>query len=187
MRIIAGKHKNRVIPTLKKSDYRPSTTKFREALFSILSSGGLVDTKQVNGAHVLDLFAGTGSLSFEALSRGASSITLVDNCREHLDLAIEFARKIGEFNNISVLVADATFLSKAPRKYSLVFMDPPYHNNFVIKTLICLVKNGWLTDGAIIAVEMSKRENIELIDEVQLVKEKIYGNNKLLILRYEQK
>ena len=116
MRIIAGKHKNRVIPTLKNSDYRPSTAKFREALFSILSSGEFADVRLIQGAQVLDLFAGTGSLSFEALSRGASSITLVDNCREHLDLALDFARKIGELDNISVLITDATFLSKAPRK-----------------------------------------------------------------------
>ena len=187
MRIIAGKHKNRVVPTLKNSDYRPSTAKFREALFSILSSGEFADIRLIHGAQVLDLFAGTGSLSFEALSRGASSITLVDNCREHLDLALDFARKIGELDNISVLVTDATFLSKPPRKYNLVFMDPPYHNKFIIKSLICLVKNDWLTNGAIIAVEMNKRENIELIDEVSLVKEKVYGNNKLLVLKYDQK
>ena len=187
MRIIAGKHKNRVIPTLKKSDYRPSTAKFREALFSILSSGNFADTTLINGAQVLDLFAGTGSLSFEALSRGASSVTLVDSCLEHLDLAKEFARKIGEIDNISVLVTDATFLPKAERKYNLVFMDPPYNKRFVVKSLICLVKNGWVTNGAIIAVEMNKRETIELMDGISLVKEKVYGNNKLLILKYDQK
>ncbi len=187
MRIIAGKHKNRVIPTLKKSDYRPSTAKFREALFSILLSGNFADTRLINGAHVLDLFAGTGSLSFEALSRGASNITLIDSSQEHLDLAMEFARKIRETDNISVLVTDATFLSKSPRKYNLVFMDPPYFKNFVTKSLTCLVKNDWLENGTIIAVEMNKRENIELIDEVTLVKEKIYGNNKLLVLKYGPK
>lgn len=187
MRIITGKHKNRVIPTLKQSTYRPSTAKFREALFSILSSGEFADARLIHGAHVLDLFAGTGSLSFEALSRGASSITLVDNCREHLDLAMEFARKIGEIDNVGVLVSDATILPKTNRKYDIVFMDPPYHNNLITKSIVCLVKNGWLTNGAIIAVETSKREDIELIKEVSLIKERVYGNNKLLVLRYEQK
>lgn len=187
MRIIAGKHKNRVIPTLKNSDYRPSTAKFREALFSILSSGNFIDTRAINGAHVLDLFAGTGSLSFEALSRGAQSVTLVDNSHEHLDLALEFAKKIGEANNVNILINDATFLSKAPKKYNLVFIDPPYRKDLAIKSLICLVKNGWLVDNAVIAIEMDKRENIELIEKISLVKERVYGNNKLLILKYEQK
>jgi 16S rRNA (guanine966-N2)-methyltransferase len=187
MRIIAGKHKNRVIPTRKESDYRPSTEKFREALFSILSSGEFADTKPVVGAQVLDLFAGTGSLSFESLSRGANNVTLVDNDRENMDLALNFAKKIGEEKNTSVLIADATFLSKSSRKYNLVFMDPPYFKNLIIKSLTCLIKNDWLENGAIITVEMSYRENIEFIDSITLVKEKIYGNNKLLILKYEQK
>lgn len=184
MRIIAGKHKNRVIPTLKRSDYRPSTTKFREALFSILSSGEFADSQPVIGAKVLDLFAGTGGLSFEALSRGAESIMLIDNKEEHIKIAKEFAKQIGEESNVKALLMNAENLLHPLDKYNLVFMDPPYYNNYVVKSLNSLIKNQWLTEDAIIAIEMEKREDFALPDALQLVKEKVYGNNKLLILRY---
>ncbi len=186
MRIIAGKHKNRVIPSLKNSDYRPSTTKFREALFSILSSGEFADNNPVDGSDVLDLFAGTGSLSFEALSRGAKSITLIDNNKEHLKVAREFAMKIGAEEDAKFLLLSAINLSQAAYKYGLVFMDPPYYNKFVEKALISLIQNQWLENKAIIVIEMEKREDLDLPVSMSLIKEKIYGNNKLLILRYEQ-
>lgn len=186
MRIIAGKHKNRVIPSLKNSNYRPSTTKFREALFSILSSGEFVENPPYEDANILDLFAGTGSLSFEALSRGAKTITLLDNDKDHLKVAKDFAVKIGEEDNVKFLLASAISLPFAAEQYSLVFMDPPYYNQFVEKSLISLIKNKWLKNKAIIVVEMEKREELAMPENVSLVREKIYGNNKLLILRYEQ-
>ena len=186
MRIIAGKYKNRVIPTLKKSDYRPSTTKFREALFSILSSGEFVDTQPIIGAKVLDLFAGTGSLAFEALSRGAENITLIDNNDEHLKISKGFAKKIGEESNVKALLMNGASLLGSIDKYNLVFMDPPYYNNYIVKSLNSLIKNQWLAEGALIAIEMAKSEKFELPKNLQLIKEKIYGNNKLLILKYEQ-
>jgi 16S rRNA (guanine966-N2)-methyltransferase len=186
MRIIAGKNKNRTIPSLKNSDYRPSTTKFREALFSILSSGEFAETMPVENSDILDLYAGTGSLSFEALSRGAKTSTLLDNNKNHLQVAKEFAAQIGEAENIKFLLASAISLPYASSQYSLVFMDPPYYNQFVGKTLSSLIKNNWLKNRAIIVVEMERREDLELPAEIHLIKEKIYGNNKLLILRYEQ-
>jgi 16S rRNA (guanine966-N2)-methyltransferase len=186
MKIIAGKYKNRTIPTSKDLDYRPSTTKFREALFSILSSGEFASNKPFKDANVLDLFAGSGSLSFEALSRGAKSITLIDNNSKHLEVAKEFAAKIGEEKNISFLLTSAVTLPYASRRYSLVFMDPPYYNDFIGKALVSLIKNKWLEKSAIIAVEMEKLAEVDLPIGVSVIKEKIYGKNKLLILKYEQ-
>ena len=186
MRIIAGKYKNRVIPTLRKSDYRPSTAKFREALFSILSSGEFADTRPVIGANVLDLFAGTGGFSFEALSRGADSVLLIDNKEEHLKIARDFARKIGAEDKVAVLLTDATNLPKPAGKYDLVFIDPPYYNDYVTASLDSLIKRQWLENSAIIVIEMETRQKLKLQDNLGLVKEKLYGNNKLLILKYEQ-
>ena len=185
MKIIAGKFKNRVIPTLKNSDYRPSTAKFREALFSILSSGRFQYDQLIENSKVLDLFAGTGSLSLEALSRGNQNITLIDNNKEALDLVSQFVQKINCQDNVKTIVADATNLPRTSQKYSLVFMDPPYHKDYVSKTLASLEKNEWLEAGAVIAIEMSKYDKINFTDKFELLKEKLYGNNRLLILKYE--
>ena len=186
MRIIAGKYKNKLIPSLKNSDYRPSTTKFREALFSILSSGEFIDNSPYKDADILDLFSGTGSLSFEALSRGAKTITLVDNNKDHLAAAKVFAGQISEENNVKFLLTSAISLPISAMKYNLVFMDPPYRNKLVDKALLSLLKNQWLHNGAIIAVEVGRKEDVDVPKNMSLIKEKIYGNNKLLILKYEQ-
>ena len=184
IRIIAGKHKNRVIPTKKKSNYRPSTGKFREAIFSILNSGDFSTNPVLPGARVLDVFAGTGSLAFEALSRGAGSATLIDNTCEHLLDAKNFASIIGEEDNLTVLCMDGCALPKALYPYDLVFMDPPYHLDLAQKALASLERNGWLKVGALIVIEISKMEDIKLAPSMELVKEKTYGNNKLIMLRY---
>ena len=187
MKIIAGKFKNRVIPTLKNSDYRPSTTKFREALFSILTSGQFMDSGIIEDAKVLDLFAGSGSLSLEALSRGASHITLIDNNKDSLELINQFAKKIDCVDSIKTVNADAKNLPRSTQKFSLIFMDPPYHKNYVGKALHSLVSNEWLEVGAIIAIEISKFDKLKLRNEFEILKEKVYGNNRLLVLRYGQK
>jgi 16S rRNA (guanine966-N2)-methyltransferase len=187
MRIIAGKYKNRLIPSLKASNYRPSTAKFREALFSILSSGEFANQAAFMNADILDLFAGTGSLSFEALSRGAKTITLVDNNKGHIKLAKDFADEIGQQGDVKLILADATSFAYTAKQYDLVFMDPPYHSQLVEKSLINLIKNKLLKEKAIIAVEIEKREELEIPENIFLLKEKVYGNNKLLILEYGSK
>ena len=188
MKIISGKHKNRIIPTSKASEYRPTTAKFREALFSIITSGEFFNSKTIADAQVLDLFAGTGILSFEALSRGAKNATLIDNNPKHLTLIEKFADKIGEKNNIYCQLADASALPKSNRQYNIVFMDPPYYNNLCVKTLTCLIENNWLENNAIIAMEMEKAAKLVLEDfsNLHLLKEKVYGNSRLIIVGYEQ-
>lgn len=179
IRIIAGKHKNRIIPTLKNSNYRPSTGKIREAIFSILTSGefsnGRLFTKE---SKVLDLFAGTGSLAFESCSRGAGAITLVDINANYLQVAKEFASKIGELDKMTFLNINAVALPSAYHS----FIDPPYYHNLVPKAVNALKKGQWLKDGSIIVVELAKSDDFS-DDSLQLIKEKIYGDSKLLILQ----
>lgn len=186
MKIIAGKHKNRNIPSVRGANYRPSTMKFREALFSILSSGGFSESAAFMNAKVLDLFSGTGSIGLEALSRGARHVTFVDNNPDNLRALKEFITKIGEEENTDFFATDATRLSMKTEKYDLVFMDPPYHNSLIKRTINNLVAQDLLSKQAIIAVEMEVRTDLKLSEYFSLVKEKIYGNNKLLILSYEQ-
>jgi 16S rRNA (guanine966-N2)-methyltransferase len=184
MRIIAGKHKNRVIPTSKKADYRPSTMKFKEALFSILTSGEFGAEQCLVGARVLDLYSGTGALAFEALSRGAAKACLIDSEADHLKLARQLAEKIGEVSNMDFLQMNALSLPKSSYQYNVVFLDPPYYKDLATKTINNLIKNHWLEIGAIIVVELAKTDEIGELKELTLLKNNIYGNNKLMIFKY---
>lgn len=186
IKIISGKHKGRVIPTLKNADYRPSTSRFREALFSILTSGQYGEQEIIEHANVLDLFAGSGSLSFEALSRGAKTATLVDTNELYLRHAKAFAEKIGESANITCFKASAINLPYAGKKYNLVLMDPPYEKNFIPKVLKSLISEKWLEDEALIVAEMAKIEKFEIPEKITILDERKYSNSKLLIMRYEQ-
>lgn len=188
MKIIAGEHKNRIIPTSKFLRYKPTTAKLREALFNIIGSGEFFHSKPLDNAQTLDLFAGTGILSFEALSRGAKNATLIDNNLEHLKLIKKFADKIGKTNNIYCQLADASSLPASNKQYSIVFIDPPYYNNLCIKTLTCLIQNNWLENNAIIAIEMEKAVTLILknFSNLHMIKDKVYGNSRLIIVQYKK-
>lgn len=183
MKIISGKYKNRTIQTSKKADYRPTTSKFREALFSILSSGEFAEEQPIIDADIVEIFSGTGILSFEALSRGARSVTLIDKNNEYLQNASNFAEKIGESENVHTICSDALRIRQSEKAYDIVFLDPPYYKKLGDKLIPILIKHGWIKDKGLIAIEMDKREELKIPSTLELVIEKIYGKNKLLIFR----
>jgi len=188
MKIIAGKHKGRLIKTSDNKNYRPTTGRTREALFSILSSGRfLTDAGSIlNNAIILDLFCGTGSFSFEALSRGAKRVIAIDIEQDHIYLVKENAIKFGEVENITVIRADAAMLPRAKQECDIVFMDPPYNQNLVAKALKSLKDKCWLKNGAIIITELDRKETLEEIVEFSIIDERIYGKTKIIILEYKQ-
>lgn len=185
IKIISGKYKGRIIPTIKNATYRPSTARLRESLFSILSSPCYEDN--LLDAEVLDLYSGSGSLAFEALSRGAKSATLVDIDENCLKSAKAFAEKIDRAEDIACFKTSAINLPYSGRSYNLVFMDPPYGKNLVSKTLTSLIEQKWLKSGSILVIEMEKREDFKHTGEFSTLDERKYGNSKLIVMKYEQK
>lgn len=186
MKIITGTLKGRVIPTIKNGEYRPSTTRFREALFSILSSGEFAESQPIKGANILDVFAGTGVLSFEAISRGAAKATLVDLNSKFLEHANNFAERIGIEDQVETLCSNALFLPRSNQAYDVVFLDPPYYKQLAKKTMKCMVRREWLANGALVAVELEKTEDIEDFDNFSLIKQRVFGKSKLLLFKYNQ-
>jgi 16S rRNA (guanine966-N2)-methyltransferase len=182
MKIITGRFKGRNIPSLKNATYRPSTGKFKEAVFSILSS---MDQGLLNGAYILDLFSGTGSLAFEALSRGGAYATLVDINPSHIKATAEFAKQLGISENVTCLRLDATNLPEALYRHDVVFMDPPYMKAMASKTLDSLHTKQWLQENSIIVIELSKTEDIIISHCYETLYNRLYGNTKLIILRYK--
>jgi 16S rRNA (guanine966-N2)-methyltransferase len=187
MRVIAGKHKGRKIHSIESKDFRPTTGKVREAIFSILGSGYYAknESSAIEGATIIDLFCGSGSLTIEAFSRGAKQAIIIDIDSKHLEIAANNIRLIGEGNNLTILRADATMLPKARIKCDIAFIDPPYNRNLVAPTLKSLKEQGWLNDDAIIIVELSYKEDIEMPEGYTLIDKRIYGKSKLLFLNLE--
>jgi 16S rRNA (guanine966-N2)-methyltransferase len=174
MRVIAGTYGGRRLQTPAGLDTRPTSDRVREALFSILG-------ERVAGATVLDLFAGSGALGIEALSRGAKEATFVDN-------AAPAIRAIGA--NLEALGADATVVraearrflggaSRAGRSYDLVFLDPPYRLGASIGSDLSAALAAISAPGAIVVAESDRRAPLEV--DLPLEDERRYGDTLIRI------
>ena len=132
MRIIAGTARGRTIETLKGQETRPTTDRVKESLFSILQP-------RLSGAHVLDLFAGSGALGLEAISRGAAHAILADRSMESVRLIRRNADRLGLAQSCTVLHGDYVYVLKRlhaeGRRFNIVILDPPYKSGFLPKAL----------------------------------------------------
>lgn len=184
MRIIAGKWRGRALASVGKGDpaahLRPTTDRVRESLFNVIGSGRFGDPFE--NAHVLDLFAGTGALGFEALSRGALSAVFVDDGRK----AVSIIKK-----NIAQLACDTARIItrdalRLPRNEgaaaTLVFLDPPYGKNLGAKALDVAQSGGWIEDGAMIVWEEATPQTAPT--GFHALDTRKYGDTHITILRF---
>jgi 16S rRNA (guanine966-N2)-methyltransferase len=186
MRIVAGKHRGRRLDAPAGLEVRPTADRTREALFNILEHGHFTPdgTSPLLDARVLDAFAGSGALGLEALSRGATHATFMDNNAIARSAIRANATALGETARISILQADATNPPAASASCSLVFLDPPYRSGLTEQALAALVARGWIADGAVCSVEDAAREPFTPPPGFTLVDERRYGKAKLILLRY---
>ena len=154
MRVIAGTFKGRTLATPAGETCRPAMGRTREALFSMLEARGA----DMATARVLDLFAGSGSLAFEALSRGAPEAWLVENGKASLRALGANVAALGLEGRARVFSEDVLrFLRRpAPAPFDLVFLDPPYRKALARPALEMLAANGWLAPGALVAAEVEE-------------------------------
>ncbi len=185
LKIISGKLKNRVIPIPLKVKFKPSTTKLREAIFSIIYSWKF-DIK-LEDANVLDLFCGSGSLGLEALSRGAKFACFIDISPEEVWRLKDYVKKIQQEEVTSILHANASKLPFANKQYDIVLMDPPYLENLVPDALMSLERNNWLAKSAMIILESPRNDLLVIPENYTQVDVRTYGKTKLVFLQYEQK
>jgi 16S rRNA (guanine966-N2)-methyltransferase len=184
MRIVGGKNRGRVLFAPKGQATRPTSDRTRESIFNILSSrleGGF------HGRTVVDLFAGTGALGLEALSRGAAHAVLVDNNREAIKIIDENVKAFGEAEKVSLQKRDATKLgplSAGLPPASLVFLDPPYDKELVVPALNSLVENKWLAEEAICVIEAAAKENFERPTGFTQLDQRKYGKAGIHILTF---
>lgn len=186
MQIISGRLKGLRIVTSDKCDYRPTTARVKDAIFNILAHGcfGADGGCLLDDAVSIDLFAGTGALTFEALSRGGAHGVMIEKNPLHLQELKANSEKFGLRTQTTVIRGDATNLPKAKIKCNLAFIDPPFNLSLVDPTLVSLVKGGWLKHGAIIVIETHFKDLYSASDDFALVSSRQYGHAILRIYRF---
>lgn len=178
-RIIAGRLKGRRLSVPPGRDVRPTTDRMRERLFSMLTHSRY---PTLDGARVADLFAGTGALGLEALSRGASSVTFVEQARPSLKILRANIDALGVVDCCKVLALSATTLPKAQAPYDFVFMDPPYRKNLLDPAVRRLLAQGWLSERSILICELASDETFEPPTGLTVLDDRTQGQQRLLIL-----
>jgi 16S rRNA (guanine966-N2)-methyltransferase len=152
MRIVGGRYRGRTLAAPRTRDIRPTSDRLRESLFNVLAHAY---GDPVTGARVLDLFAGTGALGLEAMSRGAAFALFVDEGAEARALIRENVATLGLGGATKIFRRDATKLGPAHpiEPFTLVFLDPPYGRGLAEQALTSAQAGGWLAADALILVE----------------------------------
>lgn len=186
MRIIGGKFRGTALAGVGKGDpaghLRPTTDRVRESLFNLLAHG---DYPDIEGARVLDLFAGTGALGFEALSRGAERVLFVDEGAKARALIRDNIDRLRVIGQTKLYRRDATRLGEnhgAP--YSLIFLDPPYGKGLGERALASARAGNWLAPGALVVWE--EGGDVTAPDWLELLDERAYGDTTIRLLVAEK-
>lgn len=183
LRILGGELKGRKVRTVEGPGYRPATAKVREAIFNMLAARGVV----FDGLRLADVFAGSGSLGIEALSRGAEHCVFVEQDKRAASAVKAALKELGLAPvRGRVIEKDALAVVRKPPNFGpvgLVFVDPPYGKDLVAPVLRGLMKNGWLADGAMILAELEVREPLPEGPEFESLEQEVnrtYGQTRIV-------
>jgi 16S rRNA (guanine966-N2)-methyltransferase len=181
MRVVGGRLRSRPLTGPSSPAIRPTSDRLREALFNILAHG---HGDPVSGARVLDLFAGTGALGIEALSRGAAFSLFVDDGTPARALLRGNVEKLGLGGVSRIFRRDATKLGPvAPvEPFTLAFLDPPYGKGLAEKALVSAREGGWLLPGALAVVEEAAEAAFAAPEGYEEMERRKYDNTQLVFL-----
>jgi 16S rRNA (guanine(966)-N(2))-methyltransferase RsmD len=178
VRIIGGKWRSRKLDVVEARDLRPTPDRVRETLFNWLQPW-------IDGASCLDLYAGTGSLGFEALSRGAAAVTMVDSNRTVTDALHRQALRL-DAGGLRIVQEDAArFLASRPGSFDIVFLDPPFADQGLDQIIAALIDCGALHEGSLVYVE-SGGEVTPDGSHLRTVKSARAGKVRFRLLAYSQ-
>lgn len=185
MRIVAGQWRGRALEGPKDARVRPTSDRVREAIFNILAHQDFAGFS-LEGARVIDLFAGTGALALEALSRGGRFALLIDDHGESRAIIRRNVEALMATGATKIWRRDATALGPIPGNangpFDLAFLDPPYRKDLLLPALASLQEGGWLSPHAVIVIEMAADEEFSKAPGYALCDMRAYGETKVAIL-----
>jgi 16S rRNA (guanine966-N2)-methyltransferase len=186
MRVVGGRLKGRSLASPSSREIRPTADRLRESVFNILIHAY---DDPIQDARVLDLFAGTGALGLEAVSRGAKFTLFVDNGAEARALLRNNVEALGLGGVTKVYRRDATNLGPAHpvEPFSLAFLDPPYGKGLAQQALASLRDGGWLTPGALVVVEEAKAAAFVAPDGFVELERRAYDDTEFVFLKVTAK
>lgn len=183
MRIVGGRFRHRPIAAPSHEGLRPTSDRVREAMFNILVHG--IEGFDIDGARVIDLFAGTGALGLEAMSRGAGYCLFVEESAEARALIRSNIEALGLTGATRIFRRDAADLGPAGNmtRFGLAFLDPPYGKGLAEKALEALRDGGWLEPQAVLVVEERAGAELPLPAGFTELSRRVYGDTQVVFAR----
>ena len=182
LRIVAGRHRGRRLLAPSGETTRPTAERVRQALFDMLWHAPWAGREVLDGARVLDAFAGTGALGLEALSRGAAHATFIEPDRAALAALRRNIATLGEEDRARVIAGDATRPPVATAPCGLLLLDPPYGKDLVPRALAALRAGGWIAPGALVVAEVAKADALDA-PGCEVLAERAHGAARVVFLR----
>lgn len=181
MRIVAGTLKGRTIRTPPGLDTRPTSDRARQAIFNILAHAPWSDG--LGGKRVLDLFAGSGAMGLEALSRGAASCLFVEQAGPACEAIRANIEALGLDDRARLMKRDVLKLGRAAAGFDLAFLDPPYRSELGERAVRALRDDGWLAPDAVVVLETASAVSAPLLSRFETLDERQYGAARISLLR----
>jgi len=187
MRITAGRFGGRTLISPDSDCTRPTSDKVRQAIFNVLQHRDFGGGPIMEEARVVDLFAGTGALGLEAISRGARYALFVEDDAESRAVIRSNVEMLGLTGATKIWRRDATNLGPMPvgagGPFDLAFLDPPYRKGLIVPTLAGLGGGGWLKNDAILVVETEKNFDASFPPDFVFLDDRLYGETRVFFLR----
>lgn len=177
MRIISGKHRGRILRSLDGENTRPTTDRVKKSLFDIIQA-------RIQNSDVLDLFAGSGALGIECLSRGANSVVFCDNNKEAVDVINRNLKNIE--GNYKIVHSDFKMVLKGDEKYDIIFIDAPYRSPHATDALNIINAYRILKDDGVICYERLFDLTPKIPDGLKIVDTRKYGKTALEFITYDE-
>lgn len=177
MRIISGSRRGHKLLEFTGQDVRPTTDRVKESVFNIIQSF-------IPDARVLDMFSGSGALSFEALSRGADSAVCIDTDKRSVDIIRKNAQALRFEDRCEILnMSCMDYVNRDCGKFDVIFLDPPYNKGFIEPALDAIVKNELLSDDGVIMLESDNTDFYGEVEGLTIYRQRKYGRTFITVYK----